>query len=62
MREVFRRRRIPNVFSYTIPEGVLKPGRAYRWRIRIPDSGHWIEEQNRTHDRWRTFTMADVLN
>ena len=60
-KEVFRKPRAKNVFSCTIPDGILKPGRTYRWRIRISDSDHWIEEQNRTFTRWRNFTMADSL-
>lgn len=59
--EVFRINRTQNVFSSTIPDGVLIPGRSYRWRIRISDDGHWIKEQNRTQTGWRNFTMADLL-
>jgi len=49
---VFSTRRVQNMLSYTVPQGVLKPGQAYRWRVRVTDSDDWIEMQNRSHSEW----------
>jgi hypothetical protein len=46
------------MLSYTVPVGILKPGRSYQWRVRALDSDDWIEIQNRSLSKWRTFTMA----
>lgn len=59
--QVYRKDRTQNMTSHTIPAGILKPGETYRWRIRISDSGHWMEEQNRSHSKRLSFRMAEKL-
>ena len=59
--EIYRRGRIQNMTSHTVPAGILKPGEKYRWRIRISDSGHWMEEQNRSETKKLSFKMAHAL-
>ena len=49
---------VKGMFSHTVPDGVLKPGQAYRWRVRVADGDNWIKVQNRSHSEWRSFTMA----
>jgi len=49
---------VKGMFSHTVPDGVLKPGQAYRWRVRVADGDSWIKVQNRSHSEWRSFTMA----
>jgi hypothetical protein len=46
---------VENMQSHTVPGGVLKAGRSYRWRIRIADGGHWTTVQNSTRCAWQTF-------
>ena len=46
---------IKGMQSHRIPEGLLKPGQSYRWRIRIADNGNWEKIQNRTHCAWQIF-------
>jgi len=60
--QIYRKGRTQNMTSQTVPAGILKPGEIYRWRIRISDSGHWMEEQNRSHTRKLSFRMAETLN
>jgi hypothetical protein len=48
--------------SHTVPAGILKPGEKYRWRVRVSDSGNWLEEQNRVHTRKLSFKTAETLN
>jgi len=59
--QVYRIGRRQGMTSRTVPAGILKPGESYRWRIRVSDSGHWKEEQNRAHTRRITFKMAETL-
>ena len=59
--QIYRRGRTQNMTSQTVPAGILKPGETYRWRIRISDSGNWLEEQNRVHSRKLSFRMAETL-
>jgi hypothetical protein len=59
--QVYRKGRTQNMTSHTVPAGILKPGETYRWRIRISDSGHWMEEQNRSHTKRLSFRMAETL-
>ncbi len=44
---------VQNMQSHTVPEGVLKAGRSYRWRIRITDGSHWTTVQNSTRSSWQ---------
>jgi hypothetical protein len=46
---------VKDMRSHTIPEGVLKPGRSYRWRIRVTDGDHWKKVQNSTRSAWKIF-------
>jgi hypothetical protein len=41
--------------SHKVPEGLMKPGQSYRWRIRITDGGNWKNIQNRSHSSWQVF-------
>lgn len=59
--QIYRRGRTQNMTSHTIPAGILKPGESYAWRIRISDSGNWMEEQNRVHTRKLSFKAAETL-
>jgi hypothetical protein len=43
--------------SHTVPGGVLKAGRSYRWRIRITDGDHWTTVQNSTRCAWQKFNV-----
>jgi imidazolonepropionase-like amidohydrolase len=60
--EIFRKGRTQNMTSHTVPAGILKPGETYRWRVRISDSGNWLEEQNRSHTKKLFFRTAETLN
>ncbi len=35
--------RTQNMLSHTFPEGILKPGQTYRYRVRVMDSEDWVE-------------------
>ena len=59
--QVYRKGRTQNMTAHIVPAGILKPGETYRWRIRISDSGHWMEEQNRSHTKRLSFKMAETL-
>lgn len=52
---VYSTRRIKNMASHTVPNGVLKQGQTYRWRLRITDSDDWVNVQNRSQSGWQTF-------
>jgi hypothetical protein len=41
------------MLSHTVPACFLKPGNAYRWRIRITDNPHWQQVQNRSQSDWQ---------
>jgi len=45
----------------TVPDGILKSGLAYRWRVRVADGDNWVKVQNRSHSEWHSFTMAKAL-
>jgi imidazolonepropionase-like amidohydrolase len=49
------------MLSHTVPEGILKPGQAYRWRLRVADGDTWTSVQNRSCSDWHSFTMAKAL-
>ena len=48
---------VKNMVSHTVPDGVLKEGQSYRWRVRITDGSDWVSVQNRTHSSWQIFHM-----
>ncbi len=58
---VFATARKPGMLSYTLPVGVLQPGQAYAYRIRVIDSDQWLQVQNRSHTDWIPFTTAAGL-
>jgi CubicO group peptidase (beta-lactamase class C family) len=49
---------VKGMLSHTVPYGVLKPGQAYRWRVRAADGDNWIKVENRSHSKWISFAMA----
>jgi len=54
---VFSTRRVKSMVSYTVPSGVLKQGKSYRWRIRVADNYDWLNVQNRSHTKWHVFHL-----
>ncbi len=48
-------------FSYTVPEGIFKPGLTYIWRVRVADHRDWHQVQNRANSEWKTITIAESL-
>ena len=60
--QIYRKGRTQDMTAHTVPEGILKPGEEYRWRVRISDSGNWMEEQNRAQTRKLSFKTAAALN
>jgi len=49
---------VKGMLSHAVSDGVLKPGQAYRWRVRVADGDNWIKDQNRSQSNWHSFTMA----
>jgi len=60
-KRVYGTGRVQNMLSQTVPEGILKPGQTYRYRVRAMDSADWVEMQNRSDCRWVTIKMAETL-
>jgi CubicO group peptidase (beta-lactamase class C family) len=58
---VYATDRVKGMLSHTVPEGILKPGKEYMWRVRAVDSSDWIQIQNRSHSQWRRFRMGESL-
>ena len=54
---VFSTGRVKNMESYTVPSGVLKKEKSYRWRIRVADNYDWLNVQNRSHTGWHVFHL-----
>jgi hypothetical protein len=54
--------RILNMLSHKVPEGILKPGESYRWRVQAMDSPDGLEVQNGSNSKWLSFKMAEALN
>jgi hypothetical protein len=54
--------RIRNMLTHTIPEGILKPGKSYRWRVEAMDNRDYLEVQNGSNSKWKFFSMAPRLN
>ena len=52
---VFSTGRVKNMTSYTVPNGVLKQGQSYRWRLRVADNYDWLNVQNRSHTGWHVL-------
>jgi hypothetical protein len=59
---VFASERFSNRNDCRVPEGVLKPGQIYRYRVRVLDNTGWVEIQNRSDSYWVTISMAEELN
>jgi len=55
---VYSTGRMKDMLSHKVPDGILKPGQAYRWRIRVTDDSNWIKVQNRSNSKWQSFTMV----
>jgi len=55
---VYSTRYVKSMFSHTMPDGVLKPGQVYRWRVRVADGDEWVKVQNRSYSDWHSFAMA----
>ena len=49
---------VKGMLFHTVPYGVLRLGKAYRWRVRAADGDNWIKVENRSHSKWLSFTMA----
>ena len=60
-KRVYATARIRNMLSHTVPDGDLKPGQTYRWRVCAMDSRDGLEVQNRSNSEWKTITMAKTL-
>jgi hypothetical protein len=58
---VFGTARVQNMLSSMVPEGILKPGKSYRWRVWTMDNSDGFEVQNRSNSKWHTFRMAETL-
>ena len=58
---IYSTRYVKGMLSHTVPEGVLKPGQAYRWRVRVADGDTWTRVQNRSYSDWHRFAMAKAL-
>ena len=58
-RPLYRSDDVLDMLAVKIPDGVLKPGKRYRWRVRSSDSDKWREIQNRSQTPWIEFTTAD---
>jgi hypothetical protein len=61
-KRVYGTGRIRNMLSHTVPDGILKPGQIYRWRVWAMDSRDGLEVQNRSNSKWLSFAMAEILN
>lgn len=59
---VFNTDYFSDMFSYTVPAGILKAGHTYIWRVRVADHRDWHQVQNRTNSEWKTITMAEKLD
>ena len=61
-KRVYGTGRIRNMLSHTVPDGILKPGQIYRWRVWAIDSRDGLEVQNRSNSKWLSFAMTGTLN
>jgi len=58
---VYSTSRTLNMTSNLVPSGILWSGESYYWRVRVTDSGNWVDVENRSHSAWQPFTMAYQL-
>ena len=56
---VYSTRYVKGMIAYSVPKGVLKPGQAYRWRVRVADGDTRTRVQNRSNSQWQSFTMTN---
>jgi hypothetical protein len=56
-KRVYATGRTRDMVAHRIPEGVLKPGHSYRWRIRVSDNNDWENVQNRSQSEWQMFNV-----
>jgi hypothetical protein len=61
-KRVYGTGRIRNMLTHTVPEGTLKSGNTYRWRVEAMDNRDGLEVQNRSNSKWLSFTVAEKLN
>jgi hypothetical protein len=61
-KRVYGTGRIRNMLSHTVPDGILKPGQSYRWRVWAMDNRDGLEVQNRSNSKWLSFAMVEKLN
>ena len=61
-KRVYGTGRIRNMLSHTVPDGILKPGQSYLWRVWAMDNRDGLEVQNRSNSKWLSFAMAEKLN
>jgi TolB-like protein/Tfp pilus assembly protein PilF len=56
---------VEGMVSFTLPVGILLPGKSYIWRVRVgdshADSHDWIKLQNVAVSERMSFTMAQLL-
>ena len=55
---VYSTRYVEGMLSHTVPEGILKPGQTYRWRVRVADGDTWARVQNRSCSDWLSFSVV----
>ena len=61
-KRVYGTGRMRNMLYHTVPDGILKSGQSYRWRVWAMDSRDGLEVQNRSNSNWLAFAMAETLN
>ena len=56
---------VEGMTSFTVPEGILLPGKSYVWRVRVGDSAaeshDWVKLQNVALPKYFSFSMAQSL-
>ncbi len=61
-RHVYRSDYSRDMASLRPPPQVLKPAKAYQWRIRVADAGKWRAIDNRAQSQWIGFYTNDRLD
>ncbi len=61
-KHVYRTEYVHDMASVRLPSDILKPGRAYQWRVRVADGQDWRALDNRSQSRWVPFSMAGQLD
>lgn len=60
-RHVYRTAYVHDMASVRLPPDILRPGRAYEWRVRVADRQRWQDLDNRSQSRWVSFSTAGQL-